>query len=280
MTVITVSKNDLVRLKKTSKSIVKQKSKDFEWLIIDGNSQDGTVEYVQMDLNHPNIIIRSLKAGGIYNAMNYAASIAAGKYLIFLNAGDTFISPNSIAEILILLEEKSPPIPAIASTVLHLTDQFDVFDVSVPRIEQIGIYQIANINHQGVIMSKDLFQQLHGFDENLKFAADGKLLDQFLAKFGFALTDLVFVGFEIGGTAGRNFRSTILEAKSFRPSTDGAFRSFSLILKNKAKMCFITIARVAVFKRLFSLYVIKFRCRRIPKHIKQTDWILNPSNWF
>jgi len=88
ISVITVVLNDLEGLKKTTKSVLSQKGEDFEYIILDGGSKDGSWEYIK-SLNF-NGIKKTAPDTGIYNAMNNAVLIASGEYCLFLNAGDTF----------------------------------------------------------------------------------------------------------------------------------------------------------------------------------------------
>jgi putative colanic acid biosynthesis glycosyltransferase len=89
ISIITVVRNDLSGLKKTEVSILNQTYSKYEWVVIDGNSNDGTKEYVN-NLNHDFIYSQSEKDKGIYDAMNKGIKYSTGDYLIFLNAGDEF----------------------------------------------------------------------------------------------------------------------------------------------------------------------------------------------
>ena len=95
LSIITINYNNLEGLRETAKSIISQTWKDFEWIIIDGGSSDGSKEYI-INLNE----ILNLKGwnpishwcsepdNGIYNAMNKGIEKARGNYLQFLNSGD------------------------------------------------------------------------------------------------------------------------------------------------------------------------------------------------
>lgn len=96
--VITVSLNDLPGLKLTHSGVNVQTCRDFEWLIIDGCSKDGTVEYLRaFDPSLARITIE--KDSGIYDAMNKGILQAKGKYLLFMNAGDVFHSPQTLQNV-------------------------------------------------------------------------------------------------------------------------------------------------------------------------------------
>lgn len=88
LSIITVNLNDSVGLRKTLDSIfVKQNFKDFESIIIDGGSNDGSVDVILHYESHIAYWV-SEKDAGIFNAMNKGIKIAKGDYLLFLNSGD------------------------------------------------------------------------------------------------------------------------------------------------------------------------------------------------
>lgn len=84
-TIITVTYNNLAGLKRTAESIHAQNLKDYEWIVIDGGSSDGSAEW----LKESNANWVSEPDRGIYDAMNKGIRKSSGQYLLFLNAGDT-----------------------------------------------------------------------------------------------------------------------------------------------------------------------------------------------
>lgn len=96
--VITVTKDNLDGLTRTFKSTALQTCTDYEHIVIDGASADGTHEYLQTTqtdwISEPD--------GGLYDAMNKGLEKAAGDYVIFMNAGDVFAD----ADILELIAEQ------------------------------------------------------------------------------------------------------------------------------------------------------------------------------
>jgi len=89
ISIITVVYNAAKSLQKTIESVAVQEVKNFEYLIIDGGSIDGTVEMIES--NYPNTIHNFLseKDNGLYDAMNKGLLMAKGRFVWFLNAGDT-----------------------------------------------------------------------------------------------------------------------------------------------------------------------------------------------
>jgi glycosyltransferase involved in cell wall biosynthesis len=96
--IITVTYNAASVIAPTLKSVKEQSFTDFEHLIVDGASRDDTVALAR-DAGIPQMRIVSEPDKGLYDAMNKSISLATGKYLIFLNAGDRFSAPGTLARI-------------------------------------------------------------------------------------------------------------------------------------------------------------------------------------
>lgn len=90
--VITVCYNAADIITATINSVLCQSYHDFEYIVIDGKSTDGTVEKISQYLDRIKWI--SEKDKGIYDAMNKGISFAMGDYVIFMNAGDMFYDSN------------------------------------------------------------------------------------------------------------------------------------------------------------------------------------------
>jgi len=90
ISVITVTYNAVAAVEKTIKSIVNQSFDNFEYIVIDGNSNDGTQQVVEKYLDKIDVWL-SEPDKGIPDALNKAVKLAKGKYIIFILAGDTLI---------------------------------------------------------------------------------------------------------------------------------------------------------------------------------------------
>ncbi len=87
LSIITINLNNASGLEKTAESIVSQTFNDFEWIVIDGGSTDGSVDVIRKYADSIAYWV-SEKDSGIYNAMNKGVKVAKGEYLQFLNSGD------------------------------------------------------------------------------------------------------------------------------------------------------------------------------------------------
>jgi len=103
VSIITITFNPGELLDKTAQSILCQSYKDFEWLIVDGNSSDNTIEKIQKYIpfleKSRQVRWISEPDNGIYDAMNKGLKLAIGDYVWFVNAGDTIASPDTLESI-------------------------------------------------------------------------------------------------------------------------------------------------------------------------------------
>ncbi|GJL86154.1 MAG: glycosyl transferase [Micavibrio sp.] len=88
--IITVTCNNIAGLKRTAKSIEIQEFQDYEWIVIDGASNDGSSEWLKLSKAN----WTSEEDDGIYHAMNKGMKRGSGQYLLFLNAGDILAGKN------------------------------------------------------------------------------------------------------------------------------------------------------------------------------------------
>lgn len=96
--IITVTYNAASTLPRTLASVKSQTCHLFEYLVIDGKSTDNTMEIAE-GACIPQMKIHSSRDNGIYDAMNKGLGIAQGEYVIFLNAGDSFHSHDTLEKI-------------------------------------------------------------------------------------------------------------------------------------------------------------------------------------
>lgn len=98
ITVITICYNAEQFIERTLQCVVNQTFTDYEYLIQDGGSTDGTMALVEKYKND-NFSVYSEKDRGIYDALNKAVAHAHGEYVCFLHAGDTFFSNDTLSKV-------------------------------------------------------------------------------------------------------------------------------------------------------------------------------------
>ncbi|EMK8058684.1 glycosyltransferase family 2 protein [Escherichia albertii] len=203
ITIITINYNNAEGLAKTIASIDKQTNKEFEYLIIDGGSDDNSVEHAKKSVMCSRII--SEKDNGIYDAMNKGAYLAKGEYIIFINSGDE-LRKNSIENFMnILCNTKS--VYDIYHGILAFKKNGEVIYY---RGRRNNLLTRSMIEHPTVLMRKSTFIELKGFDLQWRYVADYELmLRAYLAKKRFFFVEEIIADFDISGVSSVNIKAPL-----------------------------------------------------------------------
>jgi putative colanic acid biosynthesis glycosyltransferase len=98
ISVITVNLDDAPGLRATALSVAAQERPPDEWIVIDGGSTDGSIAVIR-EFAHLIYCWTSAPDRGVYDGMNRGLRRARGRYVLFMNAGDRFAGPDSVARI-------------------------------------------------------------------------------------------------------------------------------------------------------------------------------------
>ena len=163
--IVTINYNNAEGLRRTIQSVVSQTYADYEYLIIDGGSSDGSVNAIK-DYEDRISYWVSEKDGGIYNAMNKGVKVAHGEYLIFMNSGDVFYNSDVLKNIREELHDED-----ILVGKVFIDDNNNI--ISPPPQRELSMYHLfsGSIPHQGTFI-KTLLQKKYPFDETLKISSD------------------------------------------------------------------------------------------------------------
>lgn len=162
--VITINYNNKDGLRHTIESVVNQTCKDYEYIIIDGGSTDGSVDVIKEYATATDYWV-SEKDNGVYHAMNKGVAVAKGDYCIFMNSGDCFHS----VEALINIQEFQEDI--ICGNVLK-GNSTKPSGLHKPSISLVDLMR-GSLPHQAMLIKKELLVK-HPYDENYKILADWK----------------------------------------------------------------------------------------------------------
>ena len=177
LSIITINRNNAAGLEKTIKSVFSQVETEFEYIIIDGASTDGSIEVIQryVPLFENRLKWISEPDKGIYNAMNKGIGIASGDYLQFLNSGDCLASDDVTGKMFDALEVNGNPVILYGNMLKDMPDGKVFRDrcFSGQDITFLGFYN-GTINHSPAYIRKELFKQYGLYDESLKIVSDWK----------------------------------------------------------------------------------------------------------
>lgn len=168
ITIITINYNNREGLEKTIKNVISQSYKDFEYIVIDGGSQDGSKEVIESFADKISYWV-SEPDKGIYNAMNKGIGKANGEYLLFLNSGDKLFNNDSLVNTLPYLEKEDivygdlEVIGDKESYIKKYTDQLS-----------FHYFYIESLPHPATFIRKTAFERFGDYDESFKIISDWK----------------------------------------------------------------------------------------------------------
>jgi glycosyltransferase involved in cell wall biosynthesis len=167
LSIITINKDNAQGLKRTISSVRAQEAADFEYLVVDGASVDGSIE-----------IIKSFEAcidwwvsesdSGIYNAMNKAIAQASGDYCLFLNSGDCLTKSNIVS---LINRAAVGDVDVLYSDAL-MTEGRRALISRYPRRITLGYLLINSLNHQNSVIRRAALLRQGSYREDFKIAAD------------------------------------------------------------------------------------------------------------
>ena len=164
LTVITINYNNLEGLRRTVPTVVAQTFQDFEYIVIDGGSTDGSREYIE---HEPRIDYWvSEHDHGIYNAMNKAVARASSEYCLFMNSGDMFFSPMVLEQCVPLLGEAD----FCAGGAVFMKGQ-EARTGRPPASMSVGFILVNSLCHQSLFTRTSLMRQ-HPFNESHRIMSD------------------------------------------------------------------------------------------------------------
>lgn len=168
VSVITVCFQAAAVIERTLVSVIRQSFTDVEYIVIDGNSQDGTIDIINKYHDKITCFLTEPDTG-IYQAMNKGIRLAKGDYCLFLNAGDTFINKDVLSDIAPLLSGES----VITGNMITVQDGRIQDFIQPPT--SIDFHFLCNncLSHQASFIKTALLKS-HPYDESLQIASDWK----------------------------------------------------------------------------------------------------------
>ena len=183
ITVATVTYNAEALIARTIKSVEEQTYAHIEHVIVDGNSQDETLTHIHhyqernsLAAIHDEIVCRSEPDEGLYDAMNKAIDLATGDYIVFLNAGDCFHAPDTLAKVA-QAAQNAQTLPAVIYGDTDLVDSEGNYlrgrRLTPPeKLTWRSFKHGMLVCHQAFFARTELAKRFHYDDEHYRFSAD------------------------------------------------------------------------------------------------------------
>ena len=165
--IITVNYNNKEGLRQTIESVINQTYRNYEFIVIDGGSTDGSVELLK-EYDKQITYWVSEKDNGIYNAMNKGIAKATGDYLNFMNSGDCFFACNVLENV----ANYQYNADFIVGKDYHYNQKLQKGHASVqpPRTTMIHFF-MATLDHQSTFIKRELFDK-SPYDESHRLVSD------------------------------------------------------------------------------------------------------------
>ena len=176
LSIITINYNNAAGLRKTLDSVAAQTYTDFEHIIVDGASTDGSVDeiiiYSQSPIaNRHKITWLSEPDTGIYNAMNKGVRLSQGEYTLMLNSGDYLVDEYVIEKVIMLLDGTDI---IQGNTIEEIKgEKYRNRGYGKSNIDMFDVMK-GHFLHQASFCRKDLFIKYGMFDESYRIAGDTK----------------------------------------------------------------------------------------------------------
>jgi glycosyltransferase involved in cell wall biosynthesis len=200
LSLITINYNNKIGFKQTVESVIGQTWKEFEYIIIDGGSTDGSVDVIKEYENQINFWV-SEPDKGIYNAMNKGLQVAKGEYVMFLNSGDYLYNVTTLN----LFSEYLSGTDIVYGDVMKIfsDDRKEIQRYENPISMSAFLERSQHLCHQAVLMSRIAINKAGGFDENYRIVSDWKLFAIAMFKNGATVkyVGVIISGFDMQGVS-------------------------------------------------------------------------------
>lgn len=252
ISIITINYNNSKGLQRTLQSVTSQTFHDYEYIVIDGNSTDESVDIIKQYADK----ITQWKSEpdlGIYNAMNKGIKLSSGEYLLFLNSGDELFSNDSLSGISQQLHGEE-----IIYTNLIVRDNKKEYIAYYPDKLSFEYFIDESLPHPATFIKKELFERAGYYDENFKICSDWAFfiiaICRFNASYKHIATELSIFYFD-GISSSDEYADTILAERKIVIDRDFPLfvNVYSELLKAKTLLQHINDSRLLKLARKFGM---------------------------
>lgn len=170
LSIITINYNNRDGLQRTLDSVVSQTFTDYEWIVIDGGSTDGSRELIEQYADHFAYWC-SEPDKGIYNAMNKGIAHAKGEWLQFLNSGDWLYEDTTLEKV--FSKEYKADI-LYCDVILHWPNLQSKFETKPDKIDIHFFLNENTLSHQSTFYNNTVFKN-HLYNESFRIVSDWEL---------------------------------------------------------------------------------------------------------
>lgn len=198
-TIITVCLNIASTIRRTCESIVNQTFQDFQWIVIDGASTDGTLDILQEYSSRIDILI-SEQDKGIYNAMNKGIKLAIGEYINFMNGGDEFFNRGVLHKVY----QTGLTNDVVYGNSCYIDGNKKDMVTTITPITATNLYHYYILTHPSCFI-KATIQKKYLFNEKLQISADREFFSKlYILNHSFQKEEITISSFYKDGISSNN----------------------------------------------------------------------------
>lgn len=212
LSIVTLNLNNAEGLERTAQSVVNQSFSDFEWIVMDGGSSDGSTDVIEKFKSRISYW-KSERDTGIYNAMNSGVKVASGEFVLFLNSGDALYDSNTLSEVFC---------KEYQNVILYgdiIVTNFQSKKENIIRYPEKLLFSdlfLRGICHNATFIPKQILMACP-MSENYKIASDWEFfMKMALASYPFQHIDILVTRYEDGGVSTVNVDKNVQERLEIR----------------------------------------------------------------
>jgi glycosyltransferase len=212
VSVITVAFNSAKTIADTIRSVAAQTYGDIEYIVVDGQSKDETLDVVRTFGSRVDKLI-SEKDRGIYDAMNKGLGLATGEVVGFLNSDDFYASPDVIDSVVRALEASGADCLFADLVYVRADDPDKVLRAWTSSSFSPGKFTTGwHPAHPTFFVKRKVLEELGGFDEAYRISADYELMLRLLERHRISSSYLakILVRMRDGGESNRSLKNVIV----------------------------------------------------------------------
>ncbi|MBW2937724.1 glycosyltransferase [Aureisphaera sp. CAU 1614] len=270
LSIITINYNNRAGLEATLKSVQSQTYQDFEHIVIDGHSTDGSKEVIEGYKEKLSYCV-SEPDNGVYQAMNKGIAVAKGEYLQFLNSGDVFEDTD------VLLDVSKEFVSALDIYYgdLLFVGKGESRVQDYPDKLTFSYFKNRSLGHPAAFIKRDLFERVFYYNENLKICSDWEFFIHAVCKHNATYQHIsrIVAKFDTHGmSSSPEYKSLIAEEQDVILRRDFSFflkeiEQYEVALKRIEKPPYVWVSRLwqGRFSRFATAKLLKLLLFIFPK---------------
>ncbi len=211
VSIITVCFNSELTISDTIKSVLNQTYSDIEYIVLDGQSTDGTLNILN-DYKEKISILKSEKDNGMYDAINKGIKMASGDLIAILNSDDVYKDPNVISDVVSLIQKENTD-ACYGDLVYVKRDNLS----KLVRYWKSGFYKEGDFKfgwmppHPSFFVKKECYERFGLFNLDVVSAADYELMLRFIHvnRIKLSYLERVLVKMRDGGSSNASFANRL-----------------------------------------------------------------------